>query len=98
MCFSELWAQRRKRPLYTTFLLVYITTHFVAGTLISAGAALWSEMVWIDNRAYPGGPLAFYNQQEHWSNNMRNILSFIVAWLQDWLLVRDQALPSRDED
>jgi hypothetical protein len=45
-------------------------------------------MVWIDNRGYPGGPLAFLVQQDsYWVAYMANIVPIIPAWLQDWLLV-----------
>jgi hypothetical protein len=88
MCVSALWNHRKRRPGYTALLLAYVGAHFVCGTLIAAGGALFAEMAWIDNRAYPGGPLMFLaEQQTHWSNAMRIVLTYITAWLQDGLLV-----------
>lgn len=93
ICLNLLWAQRKRRPRHTALFITYISLHFICGTLIIAGGMLFTEMTWIDNRGYPGGPLAFLQEQQpFWSNFMANVLSVMTAWLQDILLVRESLL------
>jgi hypothetical protein len=88
LCLVELWPQRKTRPFNTTVMVVYVSLHFICCLLGIVGGSLWVEMVWIDNRGYPGGPFAFLRgQQAVWPNYMRNILAVVTSWLQDWLLV-----------
>jgi hypothetical protein len=74
--------------MHTYIFLAYICAHFTLGTLGIAAGTQFNEMVFINNREYPGGPNAFFIEQaNYWSNYMTYVVYIITAWLQDWLLV-----------
>ncbi|KAJ7486867.1 hypothetical protein FB451DRAFT_1349966 [Mycena latifolia] len=58
-CVLYLW-KRWKEDRYTRFLLAYITMLFLVEFLFVAVQAQTVQMIYIDNRNYPGGPWAFF--------------------------------------
>ncbi|KZV80457.1 hypothetical protein EXIGLDRAFT_583531, partial [Exidia glandulosa HHB12029] len=68
--------------------LVYISVHFVFGTIAFACHVRLNEMMFVTERNFPGGPNAFFvAHQSHWLNIVVYSLYISTAWLQDGLLI-----------
>lgn len=68
--------------------LAYIAVLFSMATVNICLNMHFSEMAWIDDRDYPGGPLAFLLEQQSDSmNTVGNSVSFVATFLADGLLV-----------
>lgn len=77
--------ERKKRNL---FWLLYISTLFALGTANICLNINFNELTWIDDRNYPGGPLAFLlEQQARPANTAGNAAAIIITFLADGLLV-----------
>lgn len=78
----------------------WITFGFLCATFVFASGAVgfqlrWSEMTFIDDRAYPGGPLAFDTRFFNtWIPMAGNSCPIIVNWLTDALLVSPLTITS----
>src|SRR5882757_9721079 len=62
MCFNLLWQQmitRRTNYKQPLSLLIYITVSFILCTLFIASLADFTQLAFIQDRNYPGGPSAF---------------------------------------
>ena len=71
------------------FFHVFYTTMLLAlGTIGNAANARVAELTWIDNRNYPGGPIAFTIDQYAIPMNVMGDSAFVVAsWFQDAYVV-----------
>ena len=58
-CAAYLWQQRR-RGRHTTFLLCYITVLLVTQTIYCAAQARTVQLMYVENRLYPGGPWQYF--------------------------------------
>ena len=59
-CASRFWKQRNCQWKYTFFRLAYITVLLILATLNMA-TAIWVLVdMYIENRNYPGGPMAYF--------------------------------------
>jgi hypothetical protein len=97
LCSKFLWLDRKRRPHASALWMLYIAAHFVCGTIAVGADMKWAVMIWIKDRGYPGGPIAFTADYENfWIPFMGNVTSVISAWLQDWLLVRYISLSLSD--
>ncbi|TFK40274.1 hypothetical protein BDQ12DRAFT_734277 [Crucibulum laeve] len=69
-------------------LMLYISALFILGTLFMASAARMTQLAFIDNRNYPGGPAQF--EVDMFSipvDNLGNVAFVIANWLADGLMV-----------
>ncbi|EIW81725.1 hypothetical protein CONPUDRAFT_72131 [Coniophora puteana RWD-64-598 SS2] len=87
LCFNMLLSTRRK----TTgdwFHLVYICVVFVLGTIGNALTSRWSEMGFIDNVNFPGGPNKFSEAENtNWVLVTSESVYVVNLWLADGLLL-----------
>ena len=69
-------------------LLIYITVSFLLGTLFMISLAAFTQMAFIDNRNYPGGPNAFENNMFSIPiDDMGNAAFTLSNWISDALVV-----------
>ncbi|KAF8553512.1 hypothetical protein OG21DRAFT_1463955 [Imleria badia] len=69
-------------------LLIYITASFLLGTLFMIALAAFTQMAFIDDRNYPGGPNAFENNMFSIPVDNSGNAAFVLSnWLSDALLV-----------
>ncbi|KAI9461082.1 hypothetical protein HD554DRAFT_2028457 [Boletus coccyginus] len=69
-------------------LLICITATFLLGTIFMISLAAFTQMAFIDNRNYPGGPNAFENNMFSIPvDNVGNVAFVLSNWLSDALLV-----------
>jgi hypothetical protein len=90
MCFNLLFQQIRTRKNYKQplFLLVYITVSFILGTLFIASLADFTQLAFIQDRNYPGGPSAFEDQMFSIPiDNLGNVTGILIMLLTDALVV-----------
>ncbi|KLO15962.1 hypothetical protein SCHPADRAFT_926855 [Schizopora paradoxa] len=70
-----------------TFLSLLIG-FIIVGTLQVASAARFGELVWIDNRGYTGGPIAWYHSHYNDPSNILGLGTFIFGnFLADGVLL-----------
>lgn len=58
-CATYLWQQRQKGR-HTTFLLCYIAVLLVAETIYAVAQARTVQLMYVENRRYPGGPWQYF--------------------------------------
>ncbi|KAF8491920.1 hypothetical protein JB92DRAFT_3004859 [Gautieria morchelliformis] len=88
MCLSLLLKVRKKDPKRSWVFVAYITINFVLGSIGNGANIRFNEMIFVGNRDYPGGPNAFFMQQNSCWVNMVSYGVFIVnTWTQDGLLL-----------
>lgn len=69
-------------------LLLYIFITFILGTVCYAANARYTEMIWIDLRDAPGGPLALIENAMDYRINMVAVFTyFIMGWCMQVLLL-----------
>ena len=74
-------------------LLVYISLSFLLGTLFMCALAAFTQMAFIDDRNYPGGPDAFENNEFSIPVDDAGNAAFVLSnWLSDALLVSDHRI------
>ncbi|KAJ7877948.1 hypothetical protein B0H14DRAFT_3858896 [Mycena olivaceomarginata] len=76
-CFLYLW-RRRKQNRSALFLLAYITTLFSLEFLFVVVQGEAVQMIYIDNRNYPGGPFAFYLAMQNAPANVMFYAALLV--------------------
>lgn len=84
--------------------IICICALFVLGTIQLATNTKYYEMMWIDDRNFPGGPIAFFTTQFSVPINTVGGVAFILAdFLADAILVSSlfygailQAMSNRD--
>ncbi|KAG1741852.1 uncharacterized protein EDB91DRAFT_1280076 [Suillus paluster] len=64
-------------------LLFYVVITFILGTISTAMNAKYTEMIWIDNRDDPGGPLALV---EHYMSYSLNVIALATGHIQEWFM------------
>lgn len=83
------------RSIGTWIMIVYITTNFIIGSIGNAINIKFNEEQFIDDRDFPGGPVAYSRAAD--SNRLNSIgfcLYVINTWLQDGLLVCLTRIPA----
>lgn len=85
---AYLLVRRRRKVDMSMFWLAYITLLFAVATIYVACGIKLSEMLWIDDRDFPGGPVAYQNAL--FSNYVQLLLSTsynVMTFMADGLLV-----------
>ncbi|KAJ7220873.1 hypothetical protein GGX14DRAFT_336155, partial [Mycena pura] len=86
-CALFLW-KRRKQNRQSMFLLAYMTFMLLIESLFVAVQARTVQMIYIDNRNYPGGPWAFFlASQTAAVNVMFYATLFLLTFLSDLLVL-----------
>jgi hypothetical protein len=68
--------------------LTYITIQFILCSIGIGGGSKNVVLAFVDNRAFPGGPILWSNANHNTSPNVLANVAFIVSvWLQDGFLV-----------
>ncbi|KAI0259602.1 hypothetical protein BC834DRAFT_962042 [Gloeopeniophorella convolvens] len=68
--------------------IAYITILFILGTIFMAASAEFTQLAFIDNRNYPGGPAAYENAMFSIPVDMAGNVAFVLTtWFADALLV-----------
>ncbi|KAG1718563.1 hypothetical protein EDD22DRAFT_941914 [Suillus occidentalis] len=87
MCWRSLWPRAQPRGTgykKNRFLLCYVAFLFVVGTIYVAFNAQITQMGFIDNRLYPGGPSAY---EEATSSAPLNTAFVVSDWCADLLMI-----------
>ena len=86
-CASYLW-NTRKTQSKSLFLLGYITLLLCIETIFQIVQARTVQIVYVDNRNYPGGPWAYFLATQNLPINVVFLASyFVVTFLSDLLVV-----------
>jgi hypothetical protein len=90
-CFPLLvesnWSSRT-RTRFSVILLTYTALIFVLTTFFMGSLARFTEMAFIENRNFPGGPSAYEEQMFSVPASELGNVSFVVAnWLSDAMIV-----------
>lgn len=87
-CALFLWNVRRSRGKQPIFLLAYMTLLLCVETVFQIVQARTMEIVYIDNRNYPGGPWAFFLATQYLPVNVIFYATlFVLTFLADLLIV-----------
>ncbi|KAF8056577.1 hypothetical protein FPV67DRAFT_642566 [Lyophyllum atratum] len=85
---TQVLLSRPKRGRMYWAIVFYSSILFCLATLAVAGMLKYAELTFVDNREYPGGPLAYYSS--HLSNHihtMGQICTTLVPWIGDILML-----------
>ncbi|RDX50536.1 hypothetical protein OH76DRAFT_455853 [Lentinus brumalis] len=86
-CVRYLWSQRRRSP-KTTLLLVYLCLIFVVETIFCIVQARTVQVIYIENRNYPGGPWQYFLDTQYLAINVMFYATlFILTFLCDLLVL-----------
>lgn len=70
-------------------LIAYISTIVLLGTLFMGSLAEFTQLAFVDNRNYPGGPAQYETDMFSIPVDEMGNVSFVLAnWLCDGLIVR----------
>ncbi|KAG0697048.1 hypothetical protein DFH29DRAFT_174173 [Suillus ampliporus] len=64
-------------------LIFYVLITFVLGTISTAMNAKYTEIIWIDDRNAPGGPLALI---EKYMSSRLNVVALACGQIQEWFM------------
>ena len=80
---------RKSRGKQSIFLLGYITLLLVIETIFAVVQARTVQVIYIDNRNYPGGPWAYFLATQYLPINVMFYATlFVLTFLADLLVVR----------
>jgi len=82
------WRFGKTSKKINVFLLTYITVMFILSTLFYAANAQFTQLAFIDNRDFPGGPNQF--EQVMFSipiDELGNVCAILTTWLADAMIV-----------
>ena len=84
-----LWKQRAQRR-SALFLLAYITALIMVETIFVIVQARTVQVLYVDNRNYPGGPWAYFLATQNLAINVIFYATlFVLSFLSDCLVVSD---------
>ncbi|KAI6121295.1 hypothetical protein F5141DRAFT_510215 [Pisolithus sp. B1] len=73
---------------YRPWLLAYVVVTFVLATIGFAANLKYTEMIWIDLRDAPGGPVALIEDElSYWINVMALTCYYVMEWFMQALLL-----------
>ena len=82
-----LWKQRAQRRI-ALFLLAYITALIMVETIFVIVQARTVQVLYVDNRNYPGGPWAYFLATQNLAINVIFYATlFVLTFLSDCLVV-----------
>lgn len=85
-CMQLLWVQRRARK-FSTFIMLYLTLLFLTLIIFVSVSAGTVQLIYIDNRNYPGGPWQFFLDTQNLAINVLFIATFfLLTFLADSLI------------
>ncbi|KAF8342482.1 hypothetical protein F5887DRAFT_887257 [Amanita rubescens] len=87
ICASYLWRQRKCQGKLVYFRLTYITVLFLLESLVMASSTWTIESMFIRNRNYPGGPVAWFLASGNVPLNVAFFGSFFILTFMSDLLV-----------
>ncbi|THH30171.1 hypothetical protein EUX98_g4015 [Antrodiella citrinella] len=88
LCFNHLWTQRKRRPRRTYAWLAYISALFILGSVSNGIDMHMGQVIFVDNRNFPGGPGAFASTIFTVPVNIICTAACVIGgWLQDALLI-----------
>ncbi|KAJ3712334.1 hypothetical protein DFJ43DRAFT_77685 [Lentinula guzmanii] len=86
-CAMYLW-NRRKQSRKALFLLAYITLLLSVSTIFLIVQARTVQLMYVDNRNYPGGPWPFFLATQNWAvNTIFDASLFTLTFLSDGLML-----------
>ncbi|KAI0714648.1 hypothetical protein C8Q76DRAFT_618809 [Earliella scabrosa] len=86
-CVRYLWKQRQ-RSWRTTFLLSYLTLLLMIETVFCIVQARTVQVIYIENRNYPGGPWAYFLDTQYLAINVMFYATlFVLTFLCDLLVL-----------
>ncbi|KAF8808158.1 hypothetical protein BYT27DRAFT_7097781 [Phlegmacium glaucopus] len=87
-CALFLWNVRRSRGNQSIFLLAYMTLLLCVETIFQAVQARTVQVIYIDNRNYPGGPWAYFLATQNLAINVIFFATlFVLTFLADMLIL-----------
>jgi len=91
MCFHSWYLLRRSKsmsPRTKMFYIVYGFTMLFLSIFDWIGNALPGQLMWIDHRDYPGGPLAYYSAEStSWFSVLSTATGVVQVFMNDALLL-----------
>ncbi|KAI6044611.1 hypothetical protein EDC04DRAFT_323531 [Pisolithus marmoratus] len=79
---------RRRHGNGASWLLAYVVVTFILATIGFAANVKYTEMIWIDLRDAPGGPVALIQDElSYWINVMALTCYYVMEWLMQALLL-----------
>ncbi|KZV85732.1 hypothetical protein EXIGLDRAFT_841253 [Exidia glandulosa HHB12029] len=87
LTLTLLWA--RPRTHWKDYIwITYTAIVFIVSSLGNGGQFKFTQMIWIDNREYPGGPGAYFAEQSTaFESTLCNAAYIVNGWLQDALIL-----------
>lgn len=86
-CALYLWRQRKQKKT-ALYLLAYTTVLLSVETIFAAVQARTVQVIYIDNRNYPGGPWAYFLATQNLAINVIFYATlFVLTFLSDILVV-----------
>ncbi len=93
-CALYLWGQRRAKKV-SLYFLAYITLLFSVETIFVIVQARSVQLMYIDNRSYPGGPWQYFLATQSLAINVVFYATlFLLTSLSDILVVCSESIPS----
>ncbi|KAF8167323.1 hypothetical protein B0H34DRAFT_792062 [Crassisporium funariophilum] len=87
-CAMFLWNARHSRGKQSIFLLAYMTLLLCVETIFAAVQARTVQVIYVDNRNYPGGPWAYFLATQYLPINVLFYATlFILTFLADLLVL-----------
>ncbi|GJJ11029.1 hypothetical protein Clacol_005260 [Clathrus columnatus] len=87
-CLSLFWSLRKREPRKSWIFGAYITINFILGSIGNGVNTVETQYAFIDDRDFPGGPLAYSFATSSITVNVVGFVAYVVnAWFQDGLLL-----------
>lgn len=87
MTVALLWKKQRTHWRDYTWI-TYVLLLFALSSIANYGQLKFTQMIWVDNRNYPGGPSAYLVEQQTAFEARLVAGGYLVnGWLQDGLIV-----------
>ncbi|KAF8623262.1 hypothetical protein AX15_006437 [Amanita polypyramis BW_CC] len=86
-CVLHLWSQRKRRGKIAISLLIYVTLLLIIESFLVASCTWIVEDMYINNRNYPGGPLAYFLETNLPGYNMLLATLLCLTFLSDLLVI-----------
>lgn len=91
LCFQALWNRLKRKDVNCRrhlFFLLYVCVMFVFGSLFLGSNSKFTQLAFINNRGYIGGPSEYEQQMFSIGVDEVGNVSYVLAnWLADSLLV-----------
>ncbi|KAG9307914.1 hypothetical protein JVU11DRAFT_9668 [Chiua virens] len=90
LCLLALWNRLKIKDVHRRrhlLFLIYVCVMFIFGTLFLASNSQFTQLAFVNNRGYPGGPSAYEEQMFSIGVDEISNVSYVLAnWLADVLL------------